>query len=106
MFFLFVLSYRTFYGWRRLSGLNKSLSYEAANTGLITTDAAGAALTLPWTHIKRLRRTRRLFLMQMVTGGWRYVHLGEPSALEDQAALWLVAQTHVAPKASKEYTAR
>jgi hypothetical protein len=60
-------------GFRRLPAANRVLSYEADAHALATRDSADVALTIPWSMVKEVRSTKRLMLMKLHSGSWRYV---------------------------------
>jgi len=78
--------------WRRFPAQNKAITYTVDTTGVLTTDAAGAGLNMPWSMVRRTRRTRSLFLMQLTTGAWRYLPM-RAFATADHDRLWDLIQT-------------
>jgi len=77
----------------RFPHFNRQLSYEVNAAGVVTRDAAGFALTIPWASIIRTRDTRHALHLQMATRAWRYV-LWRAFAPEDrdQILRWATRQ--------------
>jgi hypothetical protein len=80
--------------FHRYPHINRQLAYEVNAAGLVTRDAAGFVLTMPWTSIIRTRNTPRALHLQTVTRAWRYL-LWRAFAPEDrdQILRWATRQT-------------
>ena len=88
--------------WLQMARLpleNRKVSYEANQDALITRDAAGAELKLPWTMVRTLRPGKHLLILKLGMRAWRYVPW-RAFAPEDRARLLALAQARIAPRAS------
>jgi hypothetical protein len=77
--------------WIRLSPQNKILSYVADETGFTTSDAAGASFQIPWSMVKRARKTRRHLIVSTKAGGLRFAPWRAFSP-PDAGRLWSLVQ--------------
>jgi len=79
--------------FHRFPHINRQLSYEVNAAGVVTRDAAGFTLTIPWASIIRTRNTRHALHLQTVTRAWRYV-LWRAFAPEDRGQIlrWATRQ--------------
>lgn len=85
---------RAFY---RFPHPNRRISYEATKDRLVTRDAAGFALTVPWSNIVRVRNDKHMMRMQLASGGWRAV-IWRAFAPEDREQILRWAQRAGEPK--------
>jgi hypothetical protein len=73
-----------------IDGLNLTLlgkqrrviEYEADDTKIVTRDALGAELSLPWSNIRNAVFKNRLLMLQIKPRGWRFVMLRAFKAAE------------------------
>ena len=88
-----VMAAHSWLAFHRYPHINRQLSYEVTADGIVTRDAAGFILTMPWTSIIRTRNTPRALHLQTVARGWRYV-LWRAFAPEDrdQILRWATRQ--------------
>ncbi|WEZ84080.1 YcxB family protein [Rhizobium sp. 32-5/1] len=77
--------------WIRLPSQNKIVSYLADETGLTTTDAAGASLQIPWSMVKRASKTQKHLIMKMKAGNRRFAPWRAFSPV-DADKLWSLVQ--------------
>jgi hypothetical protein len=70
----------------------RSVEYEVDESKIVTRDALGAELSLPWSNIRKAVFTKRLLLLQLQPRGWRFLMLRafKPS---DLASLRQMADT-------------
>lgn len=89
---LVVLSWVQFH---RIPALNRQLRYEIDAEGIVTRDAAGTELKVPWTMVQQTRTTRHLLLLKLNTRAWRYLPW-RAFAPEDRDRLLALASQSVA----------
>jgi hypothetical protein len=61
------------FGYWRLSQEQKRVSYRVTADQIVTSDGAGAAVTIPWSGIKRCRETRSGFVLRLKPAGLRWL---------------------------------
>jgi hypothetical protein len=78
---------------RRIGPDRRALTYEIDDAGVRTRDGLGAELTLPWSNLTRVVRTKRLLLLRLKPRGWRYV-IVRAFAPEDVVRIGELAVAH------------
>jgi hypothetical protein len=73
--------------WGRYPAENKRVTYTADDSGITTSDAAGASVHVPWSMIKHSRRTKRHVVMKTTPGGLRFLPFRAFSP-DDGERLW------------------
>jgi hypothetical protein len=79
--------------WARFPQQNKIVTYSADAKGMTTTDAAGASIHVPWSMVKRSKRTNRYITMKIKSGGLRFAPFSAFSP-DDGEKLWQLVKTH------------
>lgn len=57
----------------RLPDVNRRLSYEATQHGIVTRDSADFALSVPWSSVVEVRNSNHMMRVRLAAGGWRTV---------------------------------
>ena len=73
LFLLAVVVLANVAAFARYPHVNRRLIYEANAQHIVTRDAAGFSLTVPWANVIRTRDSAAMLAMQMPTRAWRYV---------------------------------
>ena len=77
--------------WRKFPPGHRQIEYEIDQATLTFRDYRGVASTLPWSNVKRVRRTNRLLLLETTTRAWLYIPWRAIN-LADQDQLWKEAR--------------
>jgi hypothetical protein len=83
--------------WTRYPASNKSVIYTADDSGITTSDAAGASLHVPWSMLQRSTKTKHYVIMKTMAGGWRFAPLRAFSP-GDAEKFWQLARAHTPAK--------
>lgn len=86
-FGLFLMLITSTFKWNRFPKQNKIVTYTATELGMTTTDAAGASIHVPWSMVRKSRRTNRYILMETKPGAFRFAPFSAFSA-DDGERLW------------------
>ena len=76
----------------RMSKEQRDISYVIDESGLVLRDKTGAAITAPWTVVRRAREDRRAFRLAMKPMGERYIPKRAFAADEVAALRALIAE--------------